>query len=405
MSGPETTGRPTILCAAFSARQIAESARPSGYDALAVDFFADLDLTAAAKRAELVTGHYPDGFTDEDLLAALDQLAEGEEPIGFVYGAGFEDRPHLLTEIGKRWPILGTGATASARLKDPLWFAQICDRTGVLFPEIALYAPPEDDGWVSKQVGGCGGNHVQWSNAQRPSGNSGTRRYAQRFVRGTRFSLAALASRGEIRSLGFSRQWVDATEDQPFRYGGAVGPLDPPPSVAKTMRDDLRRIVRSAYETGTALTGLLSADFVVAGEFVYCLEINARFGATVDIFDQPDAPLLKLHIDACNGILPKDLPPYPDAYRASGLAWADAPLTFDENYSWPEWTRDRSSLPHSFETGEPIATVYAEGETETEAMALFQQHIADLRTPAKSENTNQRTDAGQRSSLLAAEVQ
>lgn len=368
----------TVLCAAFSARQIAESARLSGYDALAVDFFADLDLKASAKRAELVSGHYPDGFTDEDLLLALDRLAECEDPIGFVYGAGFEDRPHLLTEIAKRWPILGTGATASARLKDPIWFAQVCDRSGVLFPEIALDALPEEDGWISKQVGGCGGNHVRWSDAQRPIGET-TRRYNQRFVRGTRFSLAALASRGETKALGFSRQWVDGTEDEPFRYGGAVGPLNPPASAAKAMRDGLRRIVRSAYETGTELTGLLSADFVVADDLVYLLEINARFGATVDIFDQPDAPLLKLHIDACNGVLPEVLLPYPNTCRAAGLAWADAPLHFDDNFSWPEWTRDRSALPHSFERGEPIATVYAEGASESEAKALFDRRGAELR--------------------------
>ncbi|EAU41483.1 hypothetical protein FP2506_13659 [Fulvimarina pelagi HTCC2506] len=400
----ETDPRPTILCAAFSARQIAESARLSGYDALAVDFFADLDLNAAAKRAELVAGHYPDGFTDEDLLAALDRLAEGEEPIGFVYGAGFEDRPQLLQMIANRWPLLGTNAAAVSRLKDPLWFAQVCDRTGVLFPEIALYAPPEDEGWLSKQVGGCGGNHIQWSSAQRPLGGGMARRYAQRFVRGTRYSLAALASRGEIRSLGFSRQWVDASENEPFRYGGAVGPLDPPQAVAQTMRDDLRRIVRSAYESGTALTGLLSADFIVAGKFVYCLEINARFGATVDIFDQPDAPLLKLHLDACAGILPKDLPPYPDAYRASGLAWADAPLSFDESLVWPDWTRDRSSLPHSVEAGEPIATVYAEGETEADAEALFHRRCATLRLGEGQAETGMPPQAAG-SSMLAAEAQ
>ncbi|MEN3792136.1 ATP-grasp domain-containing protein [Fulvimarina sp. MAC3] len=385
----ETAGeRQTILCAAFSARQIAESARLSGYDALAVDFFADLDLKAAAKRAELVTGHYPDGFTDEDLLSALDRLAEGEKPIGFVYGAGFEDRPHLLTEIGKRWPVLGTGATASARLKDPLWFAEVCDRAGVLFPEIALYAPPEEEGWISKQVGGCGGTHVQWSNAQRPVGGTG-RRYAQRFMRGTRYSLAALASRGDIRSLGFSRQWVDPTPDEPFRYGGAVGPLDPPASVARTMREDLRRIVRSAHEAGTALTGLLSADFIVAGEFVYCLEINARFGATVDVFDQPDAPLLKLHIEACNGSLPADLSPYQHACRASGLAWADAPLHLGEGFSWPDWTRDRTTLPHSFEAGEPIATIYAEAKSEGEATTLFERRVTELRASGQSHDQSQ----------------
>ncbi|RFC63020.1 ATP-grasp domain-containing protein [Fulvimarina endophytica] len=381
-----SSARPTILCAAFSARQIAESARLSGFDALAVDFFADLDLRASARRSELVTGAYPDGFSDTDLIAALERVSEGETPIGFVYGAGFEDRPELLDEIARRWPVLGTSAEASRRLKDPFWFARICERAGVAFPQIAPAAPSDDDLWLIKRVGGCGGSHVRWANRVRAAGGSGDRFYAQRFVEGERWSLLALAADGMTRSLGFSHQWTDPSEDEPFRYAGAVGPLDPPPPIVKSMVDALGRLVAAAHDDGTTLTGLLSADFVEANGLVHCLEINARFGATVDVFDRPEAPLLKLHLDACEGRLPQTLAPYPAGCRAAGLAWADVDLDFGTDHVWPHWTRDRSHLPRHYEAAEPIATVVAEGRTAKEARERFEAHVESLKASSISNN-------------------
>ncbi|MDY8108099.1 ATP-grasp domain-containing protein [Fulvimarina sp. 2208YS6-2-32] len=388
--------RPTILCAAFSARQIAESARLSGFDALAVDFFADHDLTAASRKAALLASHFPDGFSDADLLAALDGLAEGEAPVGFVYGAGFEDRPALLRQICERWPLLGTDAASSAKLKDPDAFALLCREAGVAHPQIAgeRGERPGDGRWVSKQVGGCGGSHVRWAGEGSPEpANDAARRYVQRFVEGERWSLAFLGCKGAIAIIGFSRQWADPGLDEPFRYGGAVGPIDPPERVREAIERGVADLVRTAFENGVHVTGLASADFVVTRTQAVCLELNARFGATVDVFDSARAPLFAAHLAACRGALPDGPWPRAGRVRAAGLAWASGGFDLGEDFAWPHWCRDRSSLPRSYEAGEPIATVCADADTEGEAAALFFERAAMLNDPdARGRLTEQLPD-------------
>ena len=361
--------RPTILCAAFSARQIAMSAARAGYGALAVDFFADDDLRRAAKRSALVTGHYPDGFSADQLIAALEKLAQGETPLGFVYGAGIEDRPELLDRIGERWPVLGTKAAALAALKSPERFAALCAAVGIAHPDIARERPADPTGWLSKQAGGAGGSHVRHVESD-AGGPADPNRYVQRFIEGERWSALIVAAKGSAHVIGYSRQWCDPSRDEPFRYGGAVGPLTPPNE--PEFQAAIDRLVAAIEAEAIALTGIASLDFVLASDRLYCLEINPRFGATVDVFDTPDAPLLALHLDACEGRLPAARPRFASV-RASGLAWADRGLRTSERFSWPDWTADRTAPPASFEAGTPIATILASAESESAALALFHE--------------------------------
>ncbi|MEE2949714.1 MAG: ATP-grasp domain-containing protein [Pseudomonadota bacterium] len=370
--------RPTLLCAAFSARQIAESAGRAGYDALAVDFFADDDLKRAAKRSALVTGHYPDGFSADQLIAALEELAQGETPVGFVYGAGIEDRPELLDRIGQAWPVLGTGAAALASLKTPERFAALCAAADIAHPDITREAPADPKGWLSKQAGGAGGSHVRHADAGPPEPN----RYCQRFVEGQRWSALIVAAHGSAEVIGYSRQWCDPSRDEPFRYGGAVGPLTPPDETA--FQAAIERLVAVIEADGIDLKGIASLDFIWAPDGLYCLEINPRFGATVDVFDRPDAPLLTLHLDACEGRLPAARPRFAGV-RASGLAWADRRLRTPERFSWPDWTADRTAPPTSFEAGTPIATILAESESESAAVALFHERSLQLKQSLEGE--------------------
>ncbi|WP_331819565.1 ATP-grasp domain-containing protein [Aurantimonas sp. A2-1-M11] len=359
---------PTLLCAAFSARQIAESARRSGIGALAVDFFGDLDLEQSALVAEVLHGDYPDGFDGEELLTLLERMAEGHSPIGFVQGAGFEDRTELLDRIGARWPILGTDAAIIRLLKDPEGFAALCARAGIDHPEIRRERVGDPSGWLSKKIGGAGGSHVQPATDAAP----GADRYVQRIVTGEKWSAAFLAAEGRIAMLGFTRQWAAPSADEPFRYGGAVGPLEPPGDAGPAMVAAVERLAREV-----PLTGLASADFVVSPQGPVLLEINARFGATVDIYDRDEAPLLALHLNACRGRLPDGVPPVPTV-RAAGLAWTDGPVHLPSGFVWPEWTCDRTRPPATFGAGQPLCTIVAEAADAAAAESLFHARVDEL---------------------------
>ena len=355
------TRPPAILAAAFSARQIAASARLAGIDCLAVDFFGDADLRDHAARCEVLRGHYPDGFSGDELIAALARLAADDRPLGFVYGAGFEDRPELLEAIAERWPILGTDPATARRLKDPESFETICREAGVAHPEIRRDRPADPAAFVSKKVGGCGGSHVLHGNAA-PAAD----RYYQRFVEGRRVSMAFVAAAGRTAFLGYSSQWADPSPPEPFRYGGAVGPI--------TVDGDADAAMRQAVAGIAArlpLAGLCSADFVLGKAGAVLLEINARAGATMDVFDDPARPLIALHLAALRGELPETEPRALAEIRASGLAWAERPLRVPAGFAWPDWTRDRTAPPAEFAAGEPICTVVAAAPGAAAAQALF----------------------------------
>ena len=356
------------------------SAKRAGIDTLAVDFFGDLDLSAIARRCEVLHGDYPDGFDADALIAAFERLTANEAPLGFVYGAGFEDRPALLERIEERWPILGTSPAAVRALKDPERFADLCRDAQIAHPQIARSAPSDlrecPGEWLSKKIGGSGGSHVRAATGEAIEAG----RYLQRLVPGERWSAGFVAAGGRAFVLGFTWQWVDASPDEPYRYGGAVGPLAPPEPSGERMRAAIERFSAQLCADGPGpLTGLCSADFVLSDGGPVLLEINPRFGATIDVFDTEAEPLIALHLAACRGDLPTGYRG-PRKIRATGLAWTDDTLDLPAGFIWPAFTRDRTGPPASFLPGQPLATIVSEAETQASAVAGFHRRVAELKT-------------------------
>src|SRR5688572_8408152 len=101
-------GKP-LLIAAVSGRALAAAARRAGFRPLVADFFADRDTAALSEASVKVAGEIGGGFRWESLYPALAELDARvpSPPLGLVYGAGFEDRPALLSRIAGHFPLLG----------------------------------------------------------------------------------------------------------------------------------------------------------------------------------------------------------------------------------------------------------------------------------------------------------
>ena len=355
--------RACLLVAAFSARQIARSAVAAGYDVLAVDFFNDRDLAPLCLACESLPGGYPDGFSGPALMGALTRLANGRRPLGFVYGAGFEDRPDLLDEIARFWPVLGNEAATVRRIKDPILFAGACAAADVPHPETRMTPPADRRGWLGKRQGGAGGGHVVPAESLAdPAGH-----YFQRVVPGERLSLGFVAHGVQIASLGVTRQWCDPVSSAPYRYGGAVGPLQ------LSIEARLVEAVEGVLDR-IPLVGIGSADFVVDGAVATLLEINPRPGATLDVHDTPEDPLLVHHLAAVHGLGSRRQPKRP-GIRASGLAWATEAGAVDAAFAWPDWAADLPAAGAQVAAGEPLCTVCVEDGAhdgrEVDARRLF----------------------------------
>jgi predicted ATP-grasp superfamily ATP-dependent carboligase len=362
---------PSLLIAAISARSLAQSARRAGFTPLVADFFADTDTQEAAYACRKLKGGIERGMRWGNLCRALEALAERAPSLiaGFVYGAGFEDRPELLRLIAERWPLLGNDAGTVRRIKAPKIFFAALDRLGIAYPETTSERPRQDAGWLAKKTGGAGGSHIVPSRLA----TNGPDIYFQHRVEGRAASALFVGNGRGARVLGFSEQWTSPSPRSPWRYGGAVRPAALPEGVARQMISAVIAVAR-AFK----IKGLASADFMVNGDEALLLEINPRPGATLDIFDCGATPLLSLHVKAVTEAkLPSRGLKFEDA-MASAIVYAVSGGAAPPGFDWPEWSADRPKSSERIDKNRPICTVSARGRTKSRAKRLIEERTCKI---------------------------
>ncbi|HUZ91406.1 MAG TPA: ATP-grasp domain-containing protein, partial [Methylocella sp.] len=270
MKSPETGA--AILIAASSGRALAGAARRAGFRPLAADFFDDLDTRGFCAANCLIEGGLDRGFTGETLIPALEALAGDEAPCGFVYGAGFEDRPELLELVARRFPVLGNPADVVRRVKDPLRLSELCAALNIPHPKISMARPGDPRDWLVKSAGGAGGSHVAPALA---AGTAGEKIYYQRIAAGVPVSILFVADGAKARVVGLSRQWASPAPGEPFRFGGSLRPA----GLSRELQGRLRRAAKE-ITVACGLRGLNSIDFLIEGGGYTLIEINPRPGAT-----------------------------------------------------------------------------------------------------------------------------
>jgi uncharacterized protein len=361
----------TVLIAAFSGRALAQSARRAGYVPLVADAFGDLDTRAAASQVAVVDGAFATGFRTKALVAALDTLvaAAASKPIGLVLGSGLEDKPRLVELIANRYSLLGCSVEALRACKDPRVFFPVLDELGVKHPETRMSPPANPEGWLSKRIGGSGGRHIRDCTA---ASRAAPRRYFQRRIEGERISFSAVVADGI--AMDVTRQWCAPSPSQPYRYGGSVGVPYSGNALEILMLGAVSELSR-----GLQLKGLVSFDFVVAGDTPYLLEINPRPGASLDCVDTIDGSRFHAHVVACrDGKLHYWGGTGSDGVKAAAILHADlGPITLGA-IDWPNWAADRGSPGTHVPLGAPLATVFAEAETADAAERLARQRLAAL---------------------------
>jgi len=349
-----------VLIAAASGRALAESARRAGYEPLVADVFGDVDTCEAAAAHRIVDG-LEFGFRGETLVPALEALTDGKHPVGFVYGAGFEDRIELLDEISARWRLLGNPPEVVRRVKDPMALAALCKGLGVPHPETRLSRPADCEGWLSKGIGGSGGTHVVHADEARESEPA---IYHQRVALGDPVSVLFLGDGTDARVIGASRQWAAPTPGEPFRYGGCLRPAELSPNLANQLEEVARTLTPSC-----GLVGLNSIDLLVAGEDFTLLEINPRPGATLDIFEDDRGSLFSAHVAACHGRLPGDRFHFVGA-AAAAIVYARHEIAAMPRLDWPAWTADRQRPHTALDADAPLCTIKARADEPSRARAL-----------------------------------
>jgi predicted ATP-grasp superfamily ATP-dependent carboligase len=357
-----------LLIAAISGRALAAAARRAGYRPLVADFFCDIDTVALAERTAKLPGDLQSGIDDTRMVETLRRLAGDDRPLAIVLGSGFERKPDLVDEIARRFPLAGNDGATIRRIKDPATLAADCAELGIPHPAICRETPPDPENWVVKTAGAAGGTHIARANGAAVEQG----RYFQRFVKGYPVSALFIGDGQGARVVGFSRQWASPAPAAPYRYGGAVRLRRFDRGQAAVIEGWLSGLSRRAR-----LVGLCSADFIRGPDGFRLMEINPRPGATLDIFDDTNAPLMKAHLDAASG-RPYRLPRFADS-MASMIVYASAPIERFPALAWPDWTADHQSPGTSLIAGDPVCTVFARGPSAEATAKAVKARIAQLR--------------------------
>jgi predicted ATP-grasp superfamily ATP-dependent carboligase len=344
---------PAIIVAGYSARALAASARRAGFAPLSIDVFGDDDARAMSLASVTLDGGLSDGLKPDKVARAVEALVGAHDPIGLVYGAGFEHQPETIAAIARTTRVFGNDAETVKRAKDPVALAQICDASGVQHPPIAFAVPDDPDLWLAKTRGGAGGAHIAASGSRR---GASLDCYYQLRVTGRSVSALFLATGRKADIVGLSVQWTAPTPASPFRYGGAAGPIDVGPAQAG-------EIARSVAAVASELNpvGLNSVDFLVSPDTVWLIEINPRPGATLDVFESNDGALFARHVAACEGHLAPMSPS--KAFKAAEIVYAPCDIVIRERRNWPDWVVDRPARGTRIAAGDPLCTALASGLT------------------------------------------
>jgi predicted ATP-grasp superfamily ATP-dependent carboligase len=345
--------RPAIIVVAYSARALSSSASHAGFAPLSIDVFGDDDTREASVICMKLDGGLAGGLALDKVAGAVDALVRAYDPIGLVYGAGFEHRPETIAAIARRTRLFGNDADILKRAKDPVALARVCEANGVRHPQVAFAPPDEPELWLIKRRGGAGGAHIAtakaWSRARPDS-------YFQRRVGGKSISALFLASGKKAEIIGLSLQWTAPTPASPFRYGGAAGPV----AIDSARAEEIARSV-AAIASELDLVGLNSADFLVSDHAVWLIEINPRPGATLDVFESNEAPLFARHVAACEGRTTPASPSF--AFKAAEIVYAPHDIAIRRGGNWPDWAVDRSAPGTLIAAGDPVCTALGSGAT------------------------------------------
>ena len=364
----EMSDAPGLIVVAQSARALASAAKRAGYAPLAIDVFGDDDTRAISRATITLEGGLSQGLRRLALIDAVRTFVRRYDVFGAVYGSGFEHQPALIAALAREVRVYGSNARALSRAKDPVTVALACARSHAAHPQIDFERPADCDGWLTKFRGGAGGGHVSIASRKTAMAHGD---YFQRRVDGRSVSALYVGDGACAKIVGLSQQWTCPSSHAPFRYGGSVGPID----ISPDRREEIE-IAVAAVTRAFGVVGLASADFVVSDDVAWFIEVNPRPGATLDIFDRDEDPLLARHVEACEGRM--TTPAARTGCRAAEIVYARGDIACPPRTEWPDWVADRPAGGTKIAAGDPICTVFAAAPDAEAASRLIADRAQEI---------------------------
>ena len=362
------------LIIAADARCIVESAKRADYAIVTIDGFADQDLQALTEQSVRVS--LRDGILDADsLLAAFRELRTGYPLTGIIAGSGLENQADICRYISREVPWFNNKPETFALCGQRMRIAEILAELDIptLIDSTDKFA---DFPKLGKYSHTSGGGHIQWA------GRNTAADVSEVYLPGISVSHLFLANTNDIMSVGFNTQWHSRHDPtRPFCYGGAIN--------RNVLDSEMRQMMETYARWITCrlgLRGLNNIDYLLCADKLYCLEINPRPSASMQINegsftyaagDTRDG-LFAAHIQACDGELPVSSTVYDDLPTAYAIIYARRSLRISEQFQWPSGTKDLPAVGEMLVPGQPLCTLAAAAREVSETLTQLQNKMSLL---------------------------
>ncbi|WP_010585345.1 ATP-grasp domain-containing protein [Schlesneria paludicola] len=378
--------RRRILIVGGSTRAAADSVRRAGWQPVCADLFADFDLRETAEV--LPVSNYPESLPDDIKDVRAD---------GWFYCGALENSPDVLERIlanGDQYgPLLGADPAAVRCVRDPRWLAQVLINSGLPILEICdERKPPFPDGaWMQKPLASAGGRCVRIWDEIAATSSYAESHYFQRRVLGVGQSALLRVEAGRVECLGICQELEERTASRApsrFTYCGSYGPV-PSTHRSSDVLEQVTRIAQAVAERAPGLRGLMGLDFQWKDGIVWLVEVNPRYTASVEVLELAQGRSF-LNSD-CNressySDAPRERPPSGTIvmkqilYANKELSVPDLRTYLPSTDSWGIPFMADIPIPGSqIDSGWPICTVLAGGETLDEVTTCLNERLAIVR--------------------------
>ena len=361
-----------ILAIGVTARALAHSIAAAGHTPCAVDWFGDRDLVETCTALGIARLGLP--FSAEALLEAARGLAPFD---GLIPAGGLENAPDVVAALSKLGQLFGNSPACLAAVRNWDRVRRTLRGHGFQTPDsLPLDASvPLEGSWLWKPLRGGGGIGIEPAEPGSPP-RPGCRLEAR--VQGQPGSALFLADGKRARLLGITDQ-IDELEGLSapgFAYRGNILRNDVLPSGTERVTELCDLLVRSY-----GLLGLNGIDFIWSGAEPVALEINPRWTASAELWEQATGQsLVPFHLEAVvHRQLPESLPTFTGVF-GKAILYGVRPGVWRFASGWrASGLRD---VPHEGDPvipGRPVCTVLAAGADAAEVHQQLSTRAQEVR--------------------------
>ena len=339
-----------VLIAGFSTRHVAASAKRAGYEVYAVDHFCDLDLrecTAVCHKFEEL----------EELPALIRKICIENRIEGIIPTSGAEDLEDLPA------PLIGTAPEVARKFQDKEYVQHFFEALNIPIPPLresgefpAMLKPVKGSGgWRNKRINGEA--DISTWQEQFPDDPF----ILQKYIEGIPASVCCVTDGNKARAVGVNRQIMRGSGPYEYGFSGSQTPFDHP--MVQVMVEYAEKAA-----SASGCIGVIGIDFIVQDNYVFAIELNPRFVATLDTIERSmGINLFSLHIDACKGKIPASMP-VPGMYSIRKILFADRQVCISGDMSFfAPFVADIPVPPVEYEEGGAIISVFGSGTSLTSA--------------------------------------